>query len=302
MSTRTLFHFPGEAMLAGPLSIWLAPLRRAVLCAVSVLFGLLLSACTEFVNLQTGLNDSDANEIVSLLHRQGMEAQKQQMKEGITVKVKSTDISRATEAMQKAGLPRRQLADLGRVFKKEGMISTPMEERIRYIHGMSQELESTLQQIDNVVTARVHVVLPERVAPGEPIMPSSAAVFIKHHLPFNEDLMLPRIRNLVASSIPGLSGEHQDEKVTIVLTPAVDLGPGLQWEMVGPFKVDAESATSLQVTLIIMSSLIGLQIFSLICGFLMRFSAIANMMAAAAGGLRKVVASLTRFLSANKRA
>lgn len=258
------------ATLAERLSKKMAQFKRMVMHSVAVSCVLVLSACTQEVNLQTGLKDADANEIVTLLHRSGIDAQKVPMKDGITVKVKDTDIARATDAMQKAGLPRRRLENLGNVFKKEGMISTPMEERIRYIHGLSQELEFTLQQIDNVVTARVHVVLPERVAPGEPIMPSSAAVFVKHHMPFDEDVMLPRIRRLVASSIPGLSGDNENEKVSIVLTPALDAEKFIEWERVGPFMVQEESASALRATLGIMISVIVLAFLEKLWKFLLQ--------------------------------
>lgn len=243
MTNNCLRPKPAQSAQAGA-SVHVMRLGSARFLALLLM--LTLCACSEKVNLQSGLNDADANEIVMLLNRQGMETQKVTSKAGVTVMIKDSDISRATAAMQAAGLPKRSLAQLGDVFKKEGMISTPLEERIRYIHGLSQELEYTLHQFDNVVTARVHVVLPERVAPGEPIQPSSAAVFIKHREPFDEDMLLPRIRNLVASSIPGLSGEDGRDKVSVVLIPAEPAAAGLEWEMVGPFQVVADSAAGLK--------------------------------------------------------
>jgi type III secretion protein J len=114
---------------------------------------------------------------------------------------------------------------------------------VRYIHGLSQELEFTLQQFDNVISARVHVVLPERFSPGDPIQPSSAAVFIKHRLPFDEDSVIPRVRSLVASSIPGLSGEGGLNKVSVTLVPSNNVLPdAVEWKSVGPFTVQAGSA------------------------------------------------------------
>lgn len=229
----------------------------------------LLAACHQTVNLQSGLNDHDANEIVSLLSRNGIEARKSTTKEGVTLTVKDSEISRATEAMQAAGLPRRSLSNLGQIFKKEGMISTPLEERVRYIYGLSAELENTLQQFDNVVTARVHVVLPERIAPGEPIQPSSAAVFIKYHLPFDEETAIPRIRKLVASSIPGLSGDDARGKVSVVLTPTESAIAAVEWTTVGPFSVQSSSAGALVATLIGFGVL---TLLSLGCaGFLLAF-------------------------------
>jgi type III secretion protein J len=211
-----------------------------------------LGACGKMVDLQGGLNDADANEIVTLLNKHGIKAEKRPTKEGVALAVKETDISRATQTMHAAGLPRRNLSSLGQVFKKEGMISTPLEERARYIYGLSAELEFTLQQFDHVISARVHVVLPERVAPGEPIQPSSAAVFIKYRPPLDEDLISPRIRNLVAASIPGLSGEDGRGKVSVVLTPSELSAPEVEWTTVGPFRVMTDSAGFLSGTLIVL--------------------------------------------------
>lgn len=209
----------------------------------------LLAACTKMVVLQSALTDADANEIVLVLNRKGIEVDKQKGKEGVTLLVKDSDLSRATETMNAAGLPRRTLSNLGEVFKKQGMISSPMEERVRYIHGLSEELESTMMQFDNVVAARVHVVLPERIAPGEPIQPSSAAVFIKYRPPLDEDAVMPRVRRLVASSIPGLAGEDGRSKVSVVMMPGEAPTPGIEWTMLGPFTVAAASANGLTIVI-----------------------------------------------------
>jgi type III secretion protein J len=236
----------------------LAALFRLALCAA------LLSGCGSRANLQVGLNDADANEIVTLLSRYGIEAQKVATKDGVTLTLNADDISRATTAMQAAGLPRRALSDLGTIFKKDSMISTPLEERARYIHGLSAELESTLQQFDHVISARVHVVLPERIAPGEPIQPSSAAVFVKYHAPIDEDTLIPRIRQLVASSIPGLSGEGGRAKVSVVMAASDYTAPVIEWSNVGPFRVQAGSAVALSMTLLGLALLMALMLIGLL--------------------------------------
>jgi type III secretory pathway lipoprotein EscJ len=87
------------------------------------------------------------------------------------------------------------------------------------VYALSQELETTIGQIDGVVVARVHVVLPEKVGPGEPVQPPSAAVFIKHLPTLEPDTVSYRIRQLVARSIPGM-GEHAIERVSAVFIKA----------------------------------------------------------------------------------
>lgn len=229
-----------------------APVRPAFPRLLRLLCGLLLlaalAACSKMVTLQAGLTDADANEIVLALNKKGIEADKQKGKEGVTLLVKEGDLSRATATMTAAGLPRRTLSNLGEMFKKQGMISSPMEERVRYIHGLSEELESTMLQFDNVVSARVHVVLPERIAPGEPIQPSSAAVFVKYRPPIDEDAVMPRIKRLVASSIPGLAGEEGRNKVSVVMMPGEPPTPGIEWTTFGPFTVAASSANGLALS------------------------------------------------------
>jgi type III secretion protein J len=206
-----------------------------------------LCACGAEVPLQTGLIDADANEVLTLLRRNGISATKLRSKEGVTLLVKEDNLARSGELMRAAGLPKRTLSNLGQMFKKEGMISTPLEERARYLHGLSQELEYTLAQIDGVITARVHIVLPERVAPGEPVQPSSASVFIKHQLPFDEDLVVPRVRRMVANSIPGLGDESGSRKLSVVLLPAQATSvTGVEWEQVGPLMLETSSAASLR--------------------------------------------------------
>jgi type III secretion protein J len=141
---------------------------------------LMLSGCGESVELHRQLSEQEANEVIAELADKHIRAQKVPAKEGVTVRVSASDISRAVRTLEAAGLPKVARVTMGQTFRKEGVISTPLEERARYIYALSQELEATLSNIDGVIVARVHVVLPERVAPGEPVQPASASVFIKH--------------------------------------------------------------------------------------------------------------------------
>lgn len=225
-------------------------IRRLLQLAATLCMLAMLSACSKVVTLQSNLTDSDANEIVMVLNRQGIAVEKKAAKEGVNLLLAETDLSRATAIMNGAGLPRRSRESLGEVFKKQGMISTPLEERVRYLHGLSEELGYTLQQFDNVIAARVHVVLPERIAPGEPIQPSSAAVFIKYRPPIDEDAIAPRVQRLVASSIPGLASADGRSKVSVVMTPGESAPASVKWTTVGPFMVDVDSAGTLLWTLI----------------------------------------------------
>ena len=129
---------------------------------------LALAACGARVDLMGAVPEDEANEVLSALLKADIAAEKTAGKEGMVgVRVDATQVGRALEVMRENGLPRERFAGMGQVFKKEGLISSPLEERARYIYALSQELSNTLSKIDGVLAARVHVVLPERGAAGE---------------------------------------------------------------------------------------------------------------------------------------
>ncbi|WP_181705355.1 type III secretion system inner membrane ring lipoprotein SctJ [Chthonobacter rhizosphaerae] len=186
----------------------------------AVVFALALAGCQ--VELHTKLTENDANQILAVLMSNGVDAAKVASGEdGFTITVPKDDTLRAIALLQDVGLPRETMVSIGKVFEKSGIMSSPFEERVRYIYALGEEVAHTLQQIDGVVTARVHIVLPEAPQLGQPVRPSSAAVFVKHHPSVDLDFFVPQIRRLVSSSIEGLSYEA----VTVVLTASATLRP-----------------------------------------------------------------------------
>ncbi len=213
------------------------------LSAISLV--LLLAGCGDQTVLFSGLAENDANDIIAELNQHQIPAQKLIEKTGISVSVDAKNIERSVNILDSAGLPRKARTNLGEVFQKSGVISSPMEERARYIYALSQEVESTLAQIDGVVVARVHVVLPERLAPGEPVQPASASVFIKYHSNLDPDSIEPRIRRLVATSIPGLAGKS-DKDLAIVFVPAQTYEDRVEVVQMGPFQLSADQYSTVK--------------------------------------------------------
>ncbi len=71
--------------------------------------------------------------------------------------------------------------------------------------------------IDGVLTARVHVVLPQDQGAGhEDSFPSSASIFIKYTPELELAGFVPKVKTLVANSIEGLSLD----KITVSLFPS----------------------------------------------------------------------------------
>jgi type III secretion protein J len=214
-----------------------------------VMAALLLCACTGEVDLHTRLSDNEANRVMAALRGDGMKAVKMTTKNGVTVRVSEADLARATQVLSAQGLPQHTAARMGEVFKKEGLISSPLEERARYVYALSQELETTLAQIDGVVVARVHVVLPEKIAPGEPMQPPSAAVFIKHLPALEPDVISHRIKQLVARAIPGMGLQALDRvSAVFVVADAVPKRPAEPFDAM-PWAVSAAAALLLAVVI-----------------------------------------------------
>lgn len=226
-------------------------IRKALHVAVRwwlVVVAGLLVACSGAVNLVSGLTEAEANEVLGLLLAADISATKTSSKAGVGIQVEASAVSSAIEILHRNGLPRERRSKLGDVFKKENLISSPLEERARYLYALSQELEQTLSSIDGVVTARVHVVLPERAGPLEASTPSSASVFLKFQKGFGVESVVVPVRALVANGIPGLS----QDRVAVVLVPAAGAevaGPGAPLSKVLFMRVDRESVTSVWVLL-----------------------------------------------------
>lgn len=169
-----------------------------------VILWLLLAGCSE--PLLTGLAEREANESLAALLGAGIDADKSTPDAGKswTVQVPAREIVRSLEVLKMQGLPRPRHATLGEIFKKDGLVSTPVEERVRFVHGVAQELSETLMRIDGVMAARVHIVLPQSDPMAPAPKPSSAAVFIKHKTGFSAGQLTAPVKNLVAHSVEGL--------------------------------------------------------------------------------------------------
>jgi type III secretion protein J len=168
---------------------------------------LALAACQ--VELHTGLSEDEANEIVALLAANDIQAVRGQAgKDGVALTVDRHDFATSIAILRENGLPADTFQDFGTVFQQQGLISSPLEERVRFIFGLSQTLAETLSQIDGVVTARVHVIVPERHPLEDAPEPSSASVFLKTRPGVSLEDKIPAIKMLVQNSVEGLSFEN----------------------------------------------------------------------------------------------
>ena len=177
----------------------------------------ILSGCSGSP-LYSALDEQQANEIEAALLGSGIDADKQAAPKGggWSITVAKADVPRAMQVLAVHGLPRPPHATMGEIFEKKGFVSSPLEERARYLYALSQELSRTLMQLDGVVSARVHIALPEKDALGETRDSASASVVIIHDEKANLQEQETDIKAIVTDGIEGLDDVN---RVTVKFFP-----------------------------------------------------------------------------------
>ncbi|MDR0418554.1 MAG: type III secretion inner membrane ring lipoprotein SctJ [Puniceicoccales bacterium] len=175
---------------------------------------LLLSGCgvsTLFNNLE----EQEVNEMIAILKQHGIASNKIIGKESCALTVSNDNFSVAINLLESQGYPLPKYQTLGDVFKKSGLVSSPLEERIRFMNALSESIALTISKIPGVLKSRVHIVLPENDPYAEHVIPSSAAVFITYRPDSSVEDWVREIKFLVTNSIEGLDFD----KVSVALFP-----------------------------------------------------------------------------------
>ena len=190
--------------------------RRPLVLLFATLSLLLLSSCSE-QELYSDLSESQANDMVALLYSADMPASKTRGSDGqFSVLTDKSSFASAVNLLHANGLPSAQFENLGDVFQKEGFVSSPLEERARLNHAMSQEIAHTISSIDGVLMARVHLAVPEHNELSDKVSSASASVFIKHRADVDLSGSVSRIKALVINGIENLPYDN----VTVALFEA----------------------------------------------------------------------------------
>jgi type III secretion protein J len=232
-----------------PARIPASSLRIAV-----ALGGLLLVAGCK-TQLDSGLSEREANEEVALLLRQNIPAAREtDPKTGtLTVMVEKGSFADAVDLLRAHGLPHEHYASIADVFKGNGLVTSPTEERARMIYALGEELSRTISEIDGVLTARVHIVMADNDPLRTDTPPASASVFVGYKPDADISGLVPQIKMLVANGVSGLAYD----RVSVVMraegpppssaAAQAEQAPALT--EVGGFWVFAGDARALQLVL-----------------------------------------------------
>lgn len=211
--------------------------------------GLLIALIAAFggctATLQGGVDEPEANQMILVLAEAGIDADKSESGAGggWRVQVDRCDLSRAWRTLRAAGLPRPHHAGFREVYQERALVPGRMEEQAVYLSALQEEIAQTLETVEGIVSARVHVTLRPASRLDKSRTGSSASVLLSFRpgpqgaRPISE----PAVQDLVAHAVEGL----QPARVAVVFTPkrAVEL-PGLPADPTGSSMGKARLAAS----------------------------------------------------------
>jgi len=180
--------------------------RRVAL--ILLLCPALLGSCS--ARIEHGLDEASANGIILALERAGIPASKEAEpgSDTFSVSVPGRAVGQALEVLRAEGLPRRPEVGL-EAFDEPGWVPTATEERARYEHALAGELARSIESLDGVLDARVHVSVPARDAllPSDSPPPRPRASVLIQVDGKGSPLGTGDVRALVTGAIQGLAAE-----------------------------------------------------------------------------------------------
>lgn len=189
--------------------------------AIAVAVGV-FSQGQNYVPLFSRLDPRDASEVVARLEEEGIPYQL--TGSGSTILVPENEVHRLRLQLAGEGLPSGGVVGM-EVLDRFQFGATEFERRMNFLRALQGELTRTIEQIDAIDEARVHIVMPEERLFVSQRQPATAAVLVrlKPGRRLERDQVVA-ISRLVANSVEGLSPED----VTIVDAAGGVLSSGLE--------------------------------------------------------------------------
>ncbi|WP_165776967.1 flagellar basal-body MS-ring/collar protein FliF [Paremcibacter congregatus] len=160
--------------------------------------------------LFSGLDLSDSSKIVQTLEAQAIPYEL--VGDGSTILVPDDQVNRIRIAVAEQGLTSGGSVGNEIFDRGDSLGATSFVQNINRLRALEGELARTIQSIDKVTSARIHLVMPERRLFSNENREATASIFIKTssgRLPRNQ---IMAIQNLVAAAVPDL----QPERISIV--------------------------------------------------------------------------------------
>lgn len=150
-------------------------------CLCTILMVLFLNGCKE-KNLFKGLDQYQANEVIAVLQKHNIQANKvDNGKSGYSISISEPDFTAAIYWVKVYELPPRPRMEIAQMFPSDSLVSSPRAEKARLYSAIEQRLEQSLQTLEGIISARVHISYDidsgESGKSGKPIHLSALAVY-----------------------------------------------------------------------------------------------------------------------------
>jgi type III secretion protein J len=197
-----------------------------------------------------GLSEQDTNHAIAALQRHGITAAKEpDNPEARTWKVlvPSRDTPKAWTILQQYRLPAQPGRRFQDVFGKNKLVVAPIEEKALFLEALQGEIGHTLESVSGIVSARVHVALPETDLSGQTRGEAKASVMLEYHPDASSQSPLrpDEVQRLVASGVSDLKPEN----VSVIMKPVelVESQQSVNWVAFGPIIVAEQSLAPLKI-------------------------------------------------------
>jgi flagellar M-ring protein FliF len=191
----------GAARAFSPSQLVIAGLLTVVGITGAVFFLRWVSAPTYGV-LLAGLDAKDASAVTAKLSADGVAYKLDGG--GTTVLVPQSVLDKERIAVAAAGLPAGTTQDGWAAFDKQGLTSSSFQQQVAYQRALEATLASSLQGIDGVRSAQVHLALPERRLFSTQQDPARASVLVQSSGTLSDETV-DAMTHLVASAVPDLA-------------------------------------------------------------------------------------------------
>ncbi len=206
--------------------------RIAAMAAVTValvgFFAFVIMRVTtpQMTPLFTGLTLEDSASIAKELDREGVAYQLRN--DGNIIMVPADRVARLRMTLAESGLPKGGGVGYEIFDKSDALGTTSFVQNINSLRALEGELARTIQGLDRVEAARVHLVMPERPLFSRDKVEPSASIVLKVRGSLDQ-AQVRAIRHLVATAVNGLNPQRisiVDEQGQLLADGAADSQTG----------------------------------------------------------------------------
>jgi type III secretion system YscJ/HrcJ family lipoprotein len=189
-------------------------MKRWLRWSFLALMVVLLAACQQ-QDLLKGLNQQQANEVIAVMQRHNIATEKTDRgKPGFSVRVDAADFAAAVDILRVYDLPSRARMEIAEMFPADALVSSPRAEKARLYSAIEQRLEQSLQVMDGIVAARVHVSYDIEAGEGTAQQPMHMAALAVYEQDLAPAVLIGQVKRFLKNSFPGIEYDN----ISVVLS------------------------------------------------------------------------------------